>query len=66
VIKLTGINGNTTYFAPAAIAQVTEAGASSHWHGIRAYVKTFDGKTVEVQETADEVAKAIAAMKATP
>lgn len=56
MIKLTSPKGTTQYVAPSAIALITEAGNSSQWHGIRAYVKLFDGKTIECSETADEIA----------
>lgn len=51
MIQLSDLNGQTLLLHPDAIAQVTEAGASSKWHGIQAYVKTFDGRTLEVRET---------------
>mgnify|MGYP003583555458 CR=1 FL=1 len=60
MIKLTDTEGRATYLAPDAIAQITEAGTASHWHGIRCYVKTFDGKTIEARETADEVLRLLA------
>jgi hypothetical protein len=63
MIKVTNIEGHAVYFAPDAIAQITEAGASSQWHGIRAYVKTFDGKTIEARETAREILLARAAAR---
>lgn len=55
MIRVADINGQTHYLAASAIARVTEAGASSQWHGIRAYVKLFDGTTIEAQETADDI-----------
>lgn len=56
MIKLTDFNGAAVYLAPDAIACIQEAGASSAWHGIRAYVRTFAGKTYEVQQNASEIA----------
>jgi len=55
MIKLTDINGQSHYLTPDNIARITEAGASSQWHGIRAIIKTHDGSTLEVQETADQI-----------
>jgi hypothetical protein len=55
VIKLTDINGRVVYLAPSAIAQVTEAGVSQAWHGVRANVKMFDGGWIEVQQTPDVI-----------
>lgn len=52
-------NGKVVYLAAAAIAQVTEAGVSSQWHGIRSYIKTFDGRTVECEETASQIVTAM-------
>jgi hypothetical protein len=60
MIKITDINGHAHYLAPEAIARVTQTGASSQWHGIRAIVKTFDLQTIEAQETAEAIALAIA------
>jgi len=56
MIKLTDYNGRDHYLAPAAIARVTEAGVSSQWHGIRSIVRTFDGQTLEVRDTPEEIA----------
>jgi hypothetical protein len=60
MLKLHAPDGREIYLAPDAVAEVTEAGASSQWHGIRARIRTFDGRVIEVQETAREVAQAIA------
>lgn len=59
MITITDTNGRTTFLASAAIATITEAGASSQWHGIRCYVKTFDGRTLEANETAQHIAAQI-------
>lgn len=52
------------YLHPDAIAGITEAGPSSQWHGIRAYIRTFEGKTIEVNETADWIASELAKERA--
>lgn len=57
MITLTGINRNAIYLAPAAVARVTEAGASSQWHGICAIVHTFDGQVLGVRERAADIAQ---------
>lgn len=57
MITLTSTNGNKHYLAPSAVASVTEAGASSQWHGICAIVHTFDGQTLEVREHAADIAR---------
>lgn len=59
MIQLTDSSGQTHYLHRDAVAQVIEAQASSQWHGIRAFVKTFDGRTIEARETAHELATAI-------
>ncbi len=57
MIELNNTYGQKVFLAPSAIAEVLEAGASSQWHGIRAYVRTFDGRTIEVQESASDIAR---------
>lgn len=57
MIRITNINGQAHYIAPTAIASVTEAGASSQWHGIKCVVKLFDGERIEAQETARDIAE---------
>ena len=59
MIQWTGINRNAIHLAPAAIASVTEAGASSQWHGICAIVRTFDSQVLEVRERADDIVRQI-------
>lgn len=59
MIHLTGINRNAIHLAPAAIASVTEAEASSQWHGVCAIVRTFDGRVLEVRQRADDIARQI-------
>ncbi len=61
MIKITGFNESTIYLAPDAVAQITEAGPSSQWHGIRCFIKCFDGKIIECRESADDVAARVAA-----
>ena len=56
MIRVIDVNGRSHYLAPQTIAHITEAGTSSQWHGIRAYVRTSDGQTIEATETADQIA----------
>ncbi|MNR32531.1 hypothetical protein D3C85_1501250 [compost metagenome] len=63
MIKLTNAQGQTIYLAPGAIASIQGADASSAWHGIHSYVRTFDGKTFELQQTPDQVHAAITAQQ---
>lgn len=64
MIKLTGLNGETHWLTRDVIAQVTEAGASSRWHGIRAIVRTFDGRVIEAQQDAAAIVRLIDAENA--
>lgn len=57
MIEVNNTYGAKVFLAPSAIAEVLEAGAPSQWHGIRAYIRTFDGRTIEVRESASEIAK---------
>lgn len=57
MFKLTKPDGRAAYVAPAAVASIDEACASSAWHGIRCIVRLFDGKVIECQEDAATVAK---------
>lgn len=63
MIRLTCPNSSgytTHYVSPQNIARVTEAGVHSQWHGIRSFVRTFDGAVLECSETAHEINAAIA------
>ena len=56
MIKITDTNGSIHMLSADGIARITEAGVSGKWHGIQAYVKTFDGKTIDARESATEIA----------
>ncbi len=60
MICVTGINGERHALHPNAIAKVTEAGVSGRWHGINTYIKLFNGQTLEVRDSMDEVCAALA------
>lgn len=51
MVKIRDLSGKTHALAPTAIAQLVEAGASASWHGIRTFVKLFDGTTIESTDT---------------
>ena len=60
MIKLTSPTSSrpiTHYVHPDAIARMTEASASSQWHGIRTIVRTFDGEVLEVSEDMHHIVK---------
>ena len=56
MIEVTNINGQRHFLARKAVARVIEASPSSQWHGIKAFVKLFDGGTLEVRESAQMIA----------
>ncbi len=55
MIVLTSPNGAKHYLHPNAIARISHAGPNSSRIG--AYVKTFDGGSIEAQESADSIAQ---------
>lgn len=57
MIQITDMDGRRHYLHPHAIARVTQSGPN--WHRIGAYVRTFDGKTIEAQESAEEIFGAV-------
>ena len=56
MIRLTERNGKDHYLAPQNIARVTEADVRLQRHGIRAFVRTYDGVTIEASEEAGHIA----------
>lgn len=60
MIEITDNGGLRHYLAPASIASVSEAGSSGQWHGIRSYVRLFNGRVIEARETVDEIAARLA------
>ena len=60
MIEVNDTYGRKVFLAPTAVAEVIEAGTSSQWHGIKAYIRTFDGRTIEVRESASEIARMLA------
>lgn len=64
ILRLTSLNrgaSTTRYVCPQDIARVVAAGPSAQWHGIRCYLHLFNGNTIEVAETADDVLRLITA-----
>lgn len=57
MIQITDMSLRKHYLHKDAIARIVQAGPN--WHGIGAYVKTFDGQTIEACESADEIARRI-------
>lgn len=56
MFKLTDSNGRAVYVAPTNVARIDEAGDSSQWHGIRSFVRLFDGAVIECQQDVATVA----------
>ena len=55
MITVTDTKGQKHPLALEAIARVSEASAACRWHGIHAYIKTFDGAELGVKEDAEQV-----------
>lgn len=55
MITVTDTKGQKHHLALDAIAKVSEASLSSRWHGIHAYIKTFNGDELGVREDAQQV-----------
>lgn len=64
MIRVTTPDGRAQLLHPDAVASISEAGPSSQWHGIRAYIHLFNDRTLEVQETLQQVEAQIATAKA--
>lgn len=56
MIEFTDTYGKRIAVHPATIDRITEAGASSQWHGARALVRMLEGTFLEVNESFDRVA----------
>lgn len=60
MIRLTTPNdGLAHYVAPDNIARISEAGASSQWHGICSIVRLTDGGVLECREDAHSISKSV-------
>ena len=60
MLTITDVNHRTHYVSPRAVALITDTGLSSQNRGIRAHVHLFDGKVIEAQQTARELASRVA------
>ncbi|WP_034388265.1 hypothetical protein [Comamonas composti] len=63
MIEVTGRNGRAHLLSPDGIIRIEEAGVSSQWHGIRCYIKTFDGAIIECQQSVQEVQKLLQSLE---
>ncbi|MFM5576919.1 hypothetical protein ACET8O_20390 [Aeromonas veronii] len=61
MITVTDTNKQTHHLALDAIAQVSEASLASRWHGVRTYIKTFEGVELMVLEDHEQIAGQIEA-----
>ncbi len=55
MIEVTCSNGRKHLLNPEGIVSVSEASTSSQWHGIRSYIVTMHGKTIECQQSVHEL-----------
>lgn len=56
MIEVTDSKGRAQLVNPKEIVWVAEAAAASgYWHGIRSFIKTTDGATLECKESVQEV-----------
>lgn len=62
MIEVTDSNGRKHLLNPDGIVSVSEAGASSQWHGIRSHIVTMHGATIECQQSVQEVQKLLRAL----
>ena len=59
MIEVTDLSGRKHMLALANIARVSEPGDASAWHGVRAFVRLFDGTTIEARESPAEIARSV-------
>ncbi len=59
MIEVTNTYGQRVLLAKGAIAELIDSGASSKWHGINAYIRTFDGRTIEIKDTVESVMRSM-------
>lgn len=57
MIEVSDTYGKKIFLAQDAVSEVLEAAASSQWHGTKSYIRTFDGRTIGVRESASEIAE---------
>ena len=63
MIEVTDSNGRKHLLNPDAIVRVSEAETSSQWHGIRSYIETMHGRTIECQQSVQEVRKLLQSLE---
>ena len=63
MIEVTDRNGRRHLLNPDGIVRVSEAGASSQWHGTRSFIETMHGSTIECQQSVQEVQKLLQALE---
>ena len=63
MIEVTDSNGRKHLLSPDAIVRVSEAETSSQWHGIRSYIETMHGRTIECQQSVQEVRKLLQSLE---
>lgn len=63
MIEVIDSNGRKHLLNPDGIVRVSEAGTSCQWHGIRSYIVTMHGLTIECQQSVQEVQKLLRALE---
>ena len=57
MIEVTNFQGGAVLISPSSIVTVTEAAASSQWHGIRSVIKLGNGAVIESSNTVQAIQK---------
>lgn len=55
MVEIEDQGGRKHMLHPDSIASISEAGTSSQWHGIRAYVRMRGGSIIESRSSVDEI-----------
>lgn len=63
MIEVTDRNGRRHLVNPDGIVRVSEAAASSQWHGTRSFIETMHGSTIECQQSVQEVSRLLQALE---
>ena len=55
IINVQDINGRCHMVNTDAITRVSEAGASSQWHGVKTIIRLIDGSVIEARSTMNDL-----------
>lgn len=59
MIRVTDIYGRQHLLHKDAISQVSQPRDAAAWHGVRAFVRLFNGDVIEARESPDQIAAQI-------